>query len=183
MSREELDREAYEKGFDQGRRDGLELAHKEMADDVERLGQLLRDLSAYKARICAEAEAQLLELTLALAEVVIRHEVRCRPETVRETLKAALKMAAENGRLTVRLHPDDLENIRQFLPELEQRPGAASRLEFEADSSISKGGCLVETDSGIIDARLEGQLEALRQQLRRTSKLRRQEASSENQCD
>ena len=173
-TREELDQEAYEKGFDQGHRDGLELARKEMADKVEGLGKLLEDLSAYKARICVEAEAQLLELALALAETVIRHEVRCRPEAVRETLQAALEMAAGSGRLKVRLNPEDLENIEQFLPELEQRLGAATRLEFEGDLAISQGGCLVETDSGIIDARLEEQLEALRQQLRRASELRQQ---------
>ena len=173
-TKEELDQEAYEKGFDQGRRDGLELARREMASKVEGLGDILQDLSSCKARICTEAEAQLLELTLALAEVVIRHEVSCGPEPVRETLQAALEMAGGNSRLRVRLHPEDLENIMQFLPQLEQRLGAATQLELEGDLAISQGGCLLETDSGMIDARLEEQLEALRQQLRRTSELRRQ---------
>ena len=180
-SREELDRVAYEKGFDRGHREGLALARKEMKTNIEELGNLLQDLSTYKARIYAETEAQLLELTLALAEVVIRHEVHCRAEIVRETLQTALAMAAENGRLKVSLHPEDLENIKQFIPQLEQRLGSATRLECEGDLAISRGGCLVETDSGIIDARLEGQLEVLRQQLRETSKPRRQETTAENE--
>jgi flagellar biosynthesis/type III secretory pathway protein FliH len=117
-----------------------------------------------------------LELTLALAEVVIRHEVNCGPDTVRETLQAALEMVGENRSLKVRLHPEDLENIEQFLPQLEQRLGATTQVELEGDPAISRGGCLVESDSGMIDARLEAQLEALRQQLRRTSDIRRQGA-------
>jgi flagellar assembly protein FliH len=182
-NKEELDRQAYEKGFDQGHRDGLELARKEMASKVEDLGNILNDLSAYRARICNEAEAQLLEMTLALAEVVIRHEASCRPETVRETLQAALEMAAENGNLKVHLNPEDLENVKQFLPQLEQRLNSATRLEIEGDPAISQGGCLVETDSGIIDARLEEQLETLRLQLRRMSEPRQQEVNTENKCD
>ncbi len=154
------------------------MARKETAAKVEELGNILNDLSNYRARICTEAEAQLLELTLALAEVVIRHEASCRPETVRETLQAALQMAAENGSLKVRLNPEDVENIKQFLPQLEQRLNSTTRLEIEGDPAISQGGCLVETDSGIIDARLEEQLETLRQQLKRTSEPRQQEANT-----
>ena len=169
--REKMDREKQ-----LGVEETLELARREMASKVEGLGNILQDLSSCKARICTEAEAQLLELTLTLAEVVVRHEVSCGADTVRETLQAALEMAGENSGLKVRLHPEDLENIMEFLPQLEQRLGAATQLELEGDLAISQGGCLVETDSGMIDARLEEQLEALRQQLQRTSELRRQGA-------
>ena len=130
-----------------------------------------------------EAEAQLLELTLTLAEVVIRHEVSCRPEAVRETLQAALEMAADNGNLKVHLNPEDLDSIKQFLPQLEQRLNSTTRLEIEGDPAISQGGCLLETDAGIIDARLEEQLETLRQQLRRTSEPLQEAANSEKTCD
>jgi flagellar biosynthesis/type III secretory pathway protein FliH len=124
-----------------------------------------------------------LELTLALAEVVIRHEVRCQPETVRATLQEALQMAAEHGKLRIRIHPEDLENIKEFLPQLKQRLGETRPLELQDDLGISQGGCLVETDSGMIDARLEEQLETLRQQLHRTWELRQQGAATDMQGD
>jgi flagellar assembly protein FliH len=145
------------------------------------LESILEDLSASKSRVCTEAEGQLLELTLALAEAVVRHEVSCQAETVHATLQAALKMAAEHSRLKVLIHPDDLEDIKQFIPQVEQRFGAASRLELQGDPSISQGGCLVETDSGFVDARLEEQLETLREQLHRTWMRRHQEAANSMQ--
>jgi flagellar assembly protein FliH len=173
-TRAEADREAYEQGFSQGRRDGLELGRRETAQKIQDLQRLLERLSEQKARICLEAETQLLGLTLALAEEVIRHEVQCQHDIVRESLRAALNRVADNGRLKVSLHPEDLDTIRQSLPQLEGPQGPARRLELDADPAIGRGGCLVETDCGLIDARLEGQWEVIRERFRQILEDRRQ---------
>jgi len=172
----ELSREGYEKGFAQGHSDGLELARKEMAGKIQALERILAELSECQGRFCLEAESQLLELTFSLAEEIIRHEVQCRPEIVRETLHAALSLVPRRTKLKVTLNPADLGTVRDTLPDLEQRLDAAGAIELEDNPAVARGGCTVATDCGIVDARLEEQWKGVKERLRKTLEARRQAA-------
>jgi flagellar assembly protein FliH len=173
---EEIARQAYEKGFAQGHADGQELGRKEMASKIQGLEQILKELSECKARFCLEAEAQVLELTLCLAEEIIRHEARCRPEVVQETVRAALQMIAQKSELKICLNPRDMEHVKEFLPELEHELSLVGPLEVEANPTVGEGGCFVETDCGIVDARLEEQWEVVKARLRQTLTERQRDA-------
>ena len=175
----ELAREGYEKGFAQGHNDGLELARKEMAGKIQALERILTDLSECQGRFCLEAESQLLELSLSLAEEIIRHEVQCRPEIVRETLHAALSLVPQRTKLKVTLNPADLGTIRDILPDLEQRRGAAGAIELEGNQAVARGGCMVATECGIVDGRLEEQWKGLKERLRKILETRRRAAGGQ----
>jgi len=174
----ELAREGYEKGFAQGHSDGLELAGKEMAGKIQALERILTELSECQGRFCLEAESQLLELTFSLAEEIIRHEVQCRPEIVRETLHAALSLVPQRTKLTVTLNPADLGTIRDILPALEQRLDAAGAIELEGNPAVARGGCMVATECGMVDGRLEEQWKGVKERLRKILEARRQAAGA-----
>ena len=62
--------------------------------------------------------------------------------------------------LTVRVSPEDLPHIENA----RQKFDAAGRgrfIDFIADQAVKFGGCIIESDSGTIDARLETQLKIL----------------------
>jgi len=174
----ELAREGYEKGFAQGHSDGLELAGKEMAGKIQALERILTELSECQGRFCLEAESQLLELTFSLAKEIIRHEVQCRPEIIRETLHAALSLVPQRTKLTVTLNPADLGTIRDILPALEQRLDAAEAIELEENPAVARGGCMVATECGIVDGRLEEQWKGVKERLRKILEARRQAAGA-----
>ena len=176
QSEAELAREEYEKAFAQGRGDGLELARKEMTGKIECLERILTELSECQGRFCLEAESQLLELSFSLAEEIIRHEVQCRPEIVRETLHAALSLVPQRTKLKVTLNPADLGTIRDTLPDLEQRLDAAGAIELEGSPAVARGGCMVATECGVVDGRLEEQWKGVKERLRKTLEARRRAA-------
>jgi flagellar biosynthesis/type III secretory pathway protein FliH len=66
----------------------------------------------------------------------------------------------------LRCHPDDLELLERGRPRLLERCRSAGALQLEADERIARGGCVVESELGSVDARLAVQLDAIERALR-----------------
>ena len=78
----------------------------------------------------------------------VRHSGSITPSVAEEALETLLLSARH---ITVRVHPDDHTLVAQGASETLAARGAR----LVADASISRGGCLVESDIGIIDGSLE----------------------------
>ena len=79
-----------------------------------------------------------------------------------EIICNALRRVADNGALRVRVNPDDLEMVRSNRADLLHIVEGVSRTsKFVEDRRVGAGGCIVETESGSIDARIETQLASL----------------------
>ena len=107
-------------------------------------------------------EAAAVELCAAIAEKILRHELSRAPELALAIIHEALQLAAGQPHVKLRLHPADLELLQQM-----RRGGWALRLAAWARASwfptrrFRGAGCLIETRHGVIDARLETQLERI----------------------
>jgi flagellar assembly protein FliH len=70
------------------------------------------------------------------------------------------------GRITIKLNPVDLELLAEFKPQLLSGLSEAGRAAFEADEGIARGGCLITTDGGEVDARIERQFQVVEEAFR-----------------
>jgi type III secretion protein L len=130
--------------------------------------ELLAGARALAARAQADAEGELRALAVRIAERILGRELALRPDAVIEVAAEALKLSGEARTLEVRVHPDDLAALERGRPRLVERCHAAQAATFRGDERVARGGCIVETELGIIDARLSTQLEALERALRGT---------------
>lgn len=96
-----------------------------------------------------EAEGSVAALALAVARRLVGEELDAHPERVRATVKDAIDRVRRAGRVRVRVSPADAADAEGL--------GA----EVVEDASIERGGCVVESDLGEVDARIEVRLEAL----------------------
>jgi flagellar biosynthesis/type III secretory pathway protein FliH len=117
---------------------------------------LLRD------RVLAQAEPELVELAFAVARRVLDAVAERDREVVVEVAGRALEAVRHRRQLTVRVHPDDATALREGQPRLCGRLTAAPSIAIVEDASVGRGGVVVETEAGTVDARLATQLEALR---------------------
>jgi type III secretion system HrpE/YscL family protein len=129
------------------------------------LGELNRHLleaCARRDRLLAEAEQEILRLSVRIAEKIVGHELD-RNQAIVEIVKTALRQARQSRTVTIRLNPSDLP-IMQAARERLGRPDQLDVnrfIELVADPQIGGGGCVIETESGTIDARLETQFRIL----------------------
>jgi flagellar biosynthesis/type III secretory pathway protein FliH len=148
-------RRAHEEGLAEG-----------LAEAGERIGSALAALADAEAGVRARAdeflraaERSAVELAIAIAEKIVGGTVQARPETVLDIVGGALLRTAARHRLVIEVNPDDLELVSGSADGLAARLGGVQRLDVVADRRIERGGCIVVTEEGEIDARIGAQLD------------------------
>lgn len=115
-------------------------------------------------RLQEQAEQDMVKLAFHIAQRLIGHAIEVQPEVVRDMVGQALVMARGRSQIVVRVHPRDHQQLQAVRDEYARQLDGVS-VYFEADPALERGGCIIETESGRIDARLEIQLEVLREAL------------------
>lgn len=152
-----LEREAYEKGFEAGKKEGMEAGRKRMEELIRRFSLLVGELEEIRKDFYTQKETELVELVIAVARKVIHKEISTDRGTIQEMVRTALDRLAEGGPITVRVNPDDYQYLTSrggdFIETLKEKG-----IDIEPDPSIDMG-CIVEGACGEVDGRVE---EALR---------------------
>jgi flagellar assembly protein FliH len=162
--------QAYHAGFAEGLRDGRVRGEAEGAVVVRaHVDAVLATLSDSVARQRAEEDQltsslgpSVIDAALRIAEAVLGRELELADSPGRDALVRALRAAPERGHLVARLHPDDAALLHDA-----DVPGSTGRrtLEVVADPSVERGGCLLETPTGSVDALLSTAFERVREVL------------------
>ena len=156
-----LEREAFANGYAAGERAGLEAGTKRAEAMLRRLAQTLDELKALRGTLVRQTEQQMVQLALAIARKILRREATIDQDLIVAMARVALERVGESGIATIRLNPDDHASTVQ-------RHGdhwAGSRVKVVADPSVSRGGCLVESEFGFVDASVDAQFEQVAQAL------------------
>ena len=158
---EEIAEDAFQRGFAAGQRAGLETGTKKADPVITSLYQALVQLQNIRKEIHQEIEKEVVQLALAIARKVVCHEVKTTQETVVWVVREALRQVENPGQIKIKLNPQDLQFINNTQSQLCQFLQHVDHIRFESADSIQSGGCLIETDRGDIDARIEKQLQAI----------------------
>ncbi len=117
-----------------------------------------------REKIWRETEKDLLRLAVRLAEKIVGREIEKDDKTIIEIISTALQNARQQEKLTVRVNPKDLPTVEREAEKL-SLGGRVQFIDFVADPRVSASGCLIESEVGTIDARLETQLRVLERAL------------------
>lgn len=144
LALEEARRQGYEVGLEQGR--------SEMEQETRRLRQLAESLGSALDSLDFRLADEVLNLSLDVAKQVIAGELATRPERILDVVKLALRQMAESTReARLLLNPEDAQLVQPILNELLDK----NRLRIFEDVRIVRGGCLIETPQGDLDASLQ----------------------------
>lgn len=146
---------ARQAGYQDGYRDGLaaldSFKQSFATQMTAQLGQLLRGFDTQLGALEQQMAQALARAAVMLAQRVVRAELHTHPEHVAEAAQQAVNAVLLSARhIRVMVHPDDHALVAAGAAEALQARGA--RLLVQAD--IERGGCLVESDLGRIDARI-----------------------------
>ena len=136
----------------QGYEDGLQQAQAAMEQEKKRLHQLTESFGTALDSLDFRLSDQVLNLALDIARQVVAGELAARPERILDVVKLALQQMAESAReARLLLNPEDALIVRPILNDLLDK----SRLRIVEDARIVRGGCLIETLQGDLDATLQ----------------------------
>lgn len=153
--------EAYVKG----RREGLELADQKLVSATQGLATALEEVARLREALANNSKQDMLRLVMAVSEQIIRREVAADPDVVFSIIENALQASVRADYYRVRVNPEDLEKVSEKKPLFLASISGLKNISFEADSTITPGGCLVDSELGEVDATLETQMAAIQQAL------------------
>ena len=145
---------------------GLERARVEFESTgeslVRALGEAAVDIANARAELAEALTSQAAEVSIAVAEQIIAGAFESQPELVIDVTRGAIRRLSERHRLTVLVNPDDLELIAEQSERLQHEMGGIEFLDVQADRRVERGGAIVQTEYGEIDATIRTQIENAR---------------------
>jgi flagellar assembly protein FliH len=125
---------------------------------VAQLDSILQLLGQPLAQLDGEVEKELLHLALAVGKQLARRELRVDPTQVIGIIRESLsQLPAAAREIRIHLHPEDAATVRERLAE----PTKERAWTLVEDPTLSRGGCMVRTETSQIDVRLDSRISAV----------------------
>lgn len=153
--------EAFELGLDEGRKQAFEKTAKEIEVRLNELDTHLLNIKSMKTEMAGFNEAHLLKLMFHMASRIAMERLAENNNAILEVLKQSVQLAQDEENIRVQVSSSQFE----FLEELKKQTGREvefmKKMKFEPNPEITSGGCIVATNYGEVDARVEQRLDQL----------------------
>jgi flagellar assembly protein FliH len=157
-------RAEYERGRVEGENALSEQLLQQRSELLEVQNGVLENLRQALPQVVRQCEASLIALVAQVAQKLVA-SLPISVELVEASVREALAEVEENAELEILLNPEDLELLRRVESPLLCKSGSFQKIVVRESAEVSRGGCLIQTRFGTIDARRETKLAALRQSL------------------
>lgn len=162
---DEVTKLAHKEGFDQGREEGYKEGQLEVSRLIDRLHVMLDRAMDKRAEILEQTEAQVIELVLLISRKVVKTISENQKNVVLSNISQALRKLKTRSDVIVRVNIADLQLTTEHAKDFIDAAENAKKLSIVEDSTVDRGGCIIETDFGEIDARIQSQLHELEQKI------------------
>lgn len=157
----------YERGKREGEKALSEQLVRQRGELIELQNGVLNSLTQAVGQVTRECEGAMIALALEIAGKLVA-DLPIASEMVEAAVREALANVEQNSQLTVLLNPMDYELLQQANAPVLLTEVGGKQLKFQTSAQVTRGGCMVQTSFGVIDARRETKLEALKQSLANT---------------
>jgi flagellar biosynthesis/type III secretory pathway protein FliH len=156
---EAIRRQARQEGFEQGRAEGVQQGAAAVESASAALSQVLTQVLDQREQMVDALCRDAVDLALDLAAKVVHGTLEVQPQRVVDVVRDALRPIADRRRITVLVDPDDLEIVTSTIEELRAQAGGIELCEVQADRRVGRGGAIVRTSEGEVDACVQAQLQ------------------------
>lgn len=161
--------EAYKNGYSDGFQMGTAKGQEEAARISGEFNQLITDVRNQRGEIFRQAELEIVELALAIARKIISVHAELMPDIVIDSARKAVKLLLDRTSLVVKVAPEQEMFIRENLDRLYEMDDRIQKIDIETDRRVRPGGCMLDTESGNVDARIETELQNIEDALRQAN--------------
>lgn len=134
--KEQAQREGFEAGFQQW---------------VELIAKLEEEIS----RVRKDLEKVIIPVALSAAKKIVNKEIELSPDVILDIVSASLKAVSQHKRITIYVNKSDLNTVEAGRPRLKDLFEALESLSIRERADVPPGGCVIETEGGIINAQIE----------------------------
>jgi flagellar assembly protein FliH len=169
--------EAFRSGYEAGQEAAIAEVQEAVDSTSRAFKAALEDIASLKDSILSRAESDIVQLTIAIAEKLVCRELKQHPDAIVTIVKEAIRAVRNADEIAVKVHPDDYVTLRQYAGDLmgdfSEQVGSPFHEEgnipthsnacirIEEDTALTPGGCMVVTDTSLIDMSFETRIESI----------------------
>jgi flagellar biosynthesis/type III secretory pathway protein FliH len=151
---QQLLQESCDRGFAEGRKE----AEESFSEVCRTLTEAIGAVGSLRERIIRGCEADLLRLAMMVAKQIVRREISQDRKILAQFISEATAGIAEHTDISICFNPEDYRAVTANRQLYLEGIGDKMQITIKPDESVSVGGCVVETQTGLVDARVETQL-------------------------
>jgi len=161
--------DAYEKGFENGKTESAKVLQSELEKKLNEMGgsfgllvtEFGREVEQYKV----DLEKDVIALATAIAKRVVAREIAVDESAVLSHAQEAIRKIIGVDKIKIHVNPSDEEYIREHRNGLSNYADSVKEIAIEPDSKVERGGCIIESELGNVDARISTQLQLIEESL------------------
>ncbi len=151
--------EAYKLGQEDGKKKAFDDFSKLITDSLAHLKSVTEEISEFKAQMFVENEEHFIKLIHHLVECIVYKTIQEDPSVTLSVLRKALDDTHSDEEIVLKLNKEDMEYLDTVTDSSKKPWENAKKIKIEVQEGINRGGCIIETNHGVIDARIETRIQ------------------------
>ncbi len=146
--------EGFSEGEKEGFNSGEQFAREEFAPFLKTMEELVRELSEFRQKMYPKVEREMIDMIVQLTKKVIHAELTTREDSIQDVIRLAVNAVLDRERMVIKVNPGDQIHAETYRPELHHLFSEIKNITIVGQPSIDRGGCLIETNFGTVDAQV-----------------------------
>jgi flagellar assembly protein FliH len=158
-------KEAYNLGLEEGKKESFQKYNEDIEIKLNQLEELLSKISVLKTELEGQNEAHFIKLIFEIASKIAYQKIENDSGVIVEILRLSTNLAQQEESIVVRVAQNQFQFLEDLKNETNREFEFIKKLKFEPDKDIVAGGCVILTNYGEIDARVQERVQKLWEQL------------------
>ncbi len=151
--------ESRKLGYDEGNKEGFQKGENDASQEFEpffkTFDQCVRELTVFRKKMYGKVEREMMEMVVGLTKKIVHHEMSIREDSIKEMIRLAVDSVLDKETMIIKVNPADKGYAESFRPELHLLFDEIRNITFEASPAMERGGCVIETNFGTVDAQIK----------------------------
>jgi flagellar assembly protein FliH len=160
-----IQEQAYKQAYDLGLEEGHKLALQEKSKEIEKkfseLESLFQSILDIKIELAKQNERHIVDLAFKIGKKIAGCEVKANADVILQLIQKSVELAHREEDIKVKVSEEQLKFIEELKSINTSQKEYLNKVKLVSDDKIKTGGCIVETNYGIIDNQLETRVEQL----------------------
>lgn len=149
---------------DNAAKEGYKAGVEQAQNDIAKVKDAIKEFLNAKEEVFEYIAPDILEISIDIARKIVKHEIDQDPNVILETILDVLKTASKDEpKIIIKVNPSQLSLVKANIEEIKSSIGLDTKTNVIADDTIELGGCIVQTNNGIVDATINTQLEIIKE--------------------
>ena len=148
-------------GYEKGKEEGFEAGKEEMINLILDAKNVLNQVLKERELLLRSIEPEVAKLSIRIAEKIMKYQIDIDPDAVVSMIRAALDTVKQREEVVIKVNQEDYYYAKEKREVFASMVEGLKTLDILVDSSVDRGGCIIETNLGNVDARISTQIHTL----------------------